>query len=542
MALARYFDKAALSISSLLRGADHDWVRGRLSGQVVKVCYDGTAASSQEGRWTLELLISLLARLYPSIAVEPIADADPALAERLWDRARVINRLIDRAHGVPATHTVVVGETAVLDVDRVLYAGSSGWAMKTSSAGPVGCGTTDVPYGAGAAACVAAAWVFRQVFGDLLPDSPQQQSADPDALTLSLLDFTADTSGDPMPTDIDVRDAFLVGVGAIGNAAVWALARTPKLSGRLYLVDGERVDPSNVQRYVLTDEDDEDASKPEIGRREWSRASGAVRGLDVISLPFHWPEYMVRRGHYLVDRALLALDSAEARIAVQASLPRWIANSWTQPENLGISRHEFLGNAPCVACLYLPKAQRPNRDQLVAAAIRAEGQAEIMEVRRLLHTGVPMGEEFVSRVAERFGIECSALLLYASQSLDAFYVGAVCGGVLLRLGADTGSPAEVPMAFQSAFAGILLAAELVADAGQLRRTPLPARTEFDLLRAPALLGLRPHLPERKDGTGRCICRDPVFRSVYASKYLSVTSADTIQEPAGSETASHAGEN
>ena len=51
---------------------------------------------------------------------------------------------------------------------------------------------------------------------------------------------------------------------------------------------------------------------------------------------------------------LVALDSPEARIAVQASLPGPLYNAWTHPADVGWSRHERFGEDPCLACLYWP--------------------------------------------------------------------------------------------------------------------------------------------------------------------------------------------
>ena len=44
----------------------------------------------------------------------------------------------------------------------------------------------------------------------------------------------------------------------------WALARSP-LRGDLFLVDGEQIELSNMQRYALTTRNDEDAVKTQIG-------------------------------------------------------------------------------------------------------------------------------------------------------------------------------------------------------------------------------------------------------------------------------------
>lgn len=72
------------------------------------------------------------------------------------------------------------------------------------------------------------------------------------------------------------------------------------------------------------------------------------------------------------------------------------------------------------------------------------------------------------------------------------------------------------MAFQSAMAGILLAAEVVIDASGIRSDALPVRTEINLLKpiAGTLCS-----PEPKHSSGRCICQDPDFLRAYQEKYL-----------------------
>jgi enoyl-CoA hydratase/carnithine racemase len=527
MALARYFHKAALSAASLLRGMDYSTVQRVLEGQVVAMRYDASAVASQEGRWTVELLVNLLARLYPSLVIVPLNQAERTLEDLLVGRARAINPLIDIVPSAgSATISVVVGATAHDGAEPTMYVGSNDWTVRTSSRSPVGSGASDIPFGAGAAACLGAAWVFRQVFREYPPfaGSSSHTDPDPEAMEASLIDLGPHGVHALELAEIDIGESFLVGVGAVGNAAVWALARTPGLHGQLHLIDGERLDISNVQRYVLTDEADEDREKVEVAAEEWVRAAderGEPRNrLAVTPHPSHWAEFVQRRGDYQFERVLLALDSAEDRIAVQASLPRWVVNAWTQPENLGVSRHEFIGSGPCVACLYLPRGSRRNLDEMVAEAIRAEGPEALMEIRAKLHSGEPIGAEFVRVVAERVGIPVEPLLPFANASLHAFFTQAVCGGVLLGLGAELGParPTEVPMAFQSAMAGILLAAELVVDAGALRGSALPARTELNLLRPAGMVALRPHSPALKDESGRCLCADEVFRRAYLRKY------------------------
>src|SRR5205823_3332138 len=165
-----------------------------------------------------------------------------------------------------------------------------------------------------------------------------------------------------------------------------------------------------------------------------------------------WGQYLASlRGPWTLERVAVALDSAADRCAVQAALPRQVLNAWTQPGDLGVSWHDFLGVGACLACLYMPSGAVPNEDQLVADAIGLPDQ--LLPVRELLYRGTPVGEEWVRRIAAALSIPPEALLPFADRPLRAFYSEVVCGGVILRLGGHNGpGQAEVPMAFQSALA------------------------------------------------------------------------------------------
>lgn len=120
----------------------------------------------------------------------------------------------------------------------------------------------------------------------------------------------------------------------------------------------------------------------------------SVEGIDAT-----WQEFVDARGNYHFDRVLLALDSAEGRMAVQSSLPRWVTNGWTQAENLGVTRHPNFETNACVTCLYMPAGIVKSHEQLVGEALRAQTDEERLEIKRLLHLGTPVGETFVRRIA-----------------------------------------------------------------------------------------------------------------------------------------------
>ena len=111
------------------------------------------------------------------------------------------------------------------------------------------------------------------------------------------------------------------------------------------------------------------------------------------------------------------------------------------------------------------------------------------------------------------------LLAFASRSLREFYNEAFCGGVILQLGGSTDGEAiraEAPMAFQSALAGIMLAAETVVDAGRQSDAPIPpVWTVIDLSR-PLPPYLSPPAARRTDGA--CLCNDADYLDAYRAKY------------------------
>lgn len=518
MALAPFLDKITQSAAGILAGFDPAAFTSTLSGMRVALLIDGDAANSNEARRTAELAVDLLARLYPTLDVVPLGEGSEQLefASRLLEAARRINPLIDGATSfAPNTcGALVLGGTpapAEWVATPVVYVGSDGWLARVSTRGPVGSGKSANPFGAGAAACIGAANIFRAAFGAQLKRSDLDQD-----LTLSLIDYetaTPNPSNPAWPTAIDLGETYLVGVGAIGHGAVWAWSSIPGLLGSLHLIDDERYDETNPQRYVTTRAERMRSQKVEHAAALLREGPGRLTALPHAQA---WDEYLAERGDWSLDRVALALDSAEDRIFAQATLPRRMFNAWTQADNLGVSRHDFLSTA-CVACLYLPASEQPDLDDVVAEALRFPPE-ELMLVRRYLDTDLALDHAMLEKIAIQTGVPTEVLLPFDGAPLITLYHRAVCGGTILRFGGTVGGgtrQAEVPMAFQSALAGVMLAAEVVIDATGLRTTELPVRTEINLLRpiAGTLCS-----PETKHPGGRCICQDKDFIDAYRAKY------------------------
>lgn len=509
MSLAEYFERNAQAAASLVQGFDASVLASLLEAEIVGIAVDGTAEASEEGRASVDLTLRLLSRVYPKLAITGLSGASAKYLTTLRNLALAINPRIELFTSLTsATKLLVFGQTRprgrTQARPRTWYVGSDNWIARISNAGPVGSGSTFNPLGAGAAACVAVANVFRAVFVRELGEAALDTE-----LSTSLIDMRPSTEGqeNPLISRVHLQDVHLVGAGAIGNGVLWALSKMP-CDGTLHIVDGERVSDSNLQRYVMLTLADRDREKATIAA-EWVRRDGLVVKPHVS----HWASYVATVPGYKMDIVLSAVDTANARIQIQASLPRRIFNGWTQRGEAGVSRHEdFLGSMACLACLYLPAKTSTNEDVLVVRALRLpEDPQTIQEVRRRLQKQEPTERTFLEQIATAANLPYEKLSAFENRPLRDLYVEGVCGGQVMEFHeAALQAKAEVPMGFQSALSGILLAAELA------RPTPLVHTvTQIDML---GTFPERPGRAQAKTKSPPCLCLDQDFIDVYREKY------------------------
>jgi len=491
MAQPEYFARGAIAAAQVVAGLDADAIAARLEDRPLAIAL-GVECSEGEGHALADLTVRLCARLYPRLAIV----APSVVAGEFRALARTINPRVDFVD--EAALAISIG-SADLEADTIVYAGSNGWDALISTSGPQPLGKSGNPFGPGAAACLAAANAFRVAFFD--------QPLLDDELVFSTLELAAHASRHQPAVDIELGDDnTLVGVGAIGNGVVWALGRCGA-RGSLTLVDPEPVELSNLQRYVLAVPEDVDRGKVEVAKR-------VVSGLVVSARSSAWDEYALARGHRM-ERVLVALDSAYDRVAVQATLPHWLANAWTQPGDLGVSTHPSFVDGACLACLYLPAGPQKNEDKLIAEALGLPPEREV-QIRQLLYTNEAPPGEFLGAVADALELSSDDLTSFRDRPLRDLYVEGICGGAVLPLD-RVGMPRQevhVPLAHQSALAGVLLAGRLVAAA----IGDGPAKTEVTRLNI-----LRPIAdfltqPAAKDPRGICICQDPIYVDAWRLKY------------------------
>lgn len=494
MSLAEYFERSRLAAAQVLEGFEEEAFRTSLESVVFGIAFGEQAESSIEGRALLDLVVRLAARLYPTVTFR--GHGQSALVRELRDLATRINPNIDIVERDP-TVSVTVGAGSPRSPGKNYFAGSNGWDALVGTEGQLAVGATSNPLGAGAAACLALANVFRYVFLSGI----ETESQDDMSLVFSIPHAT---DGGRMQAE-EPRVA-LVGLGAIGNGAVWALSRA-SIAGQIHLVDPEPIELSNLQRYVLAERSD--VLRPKV--------SVAAQFLNADLVPVEhfqrWAEFVEATG-YEWDHVLAAVDSAADRQAMQASLPRRVSNAWTQPGDLGLSVHGDFESAACLHCLYLPEHAMKNEDEIVAEALGVRDR--LMEIRLLLHLGSGVSRELLEVVSDRLEVPLETVLPFEGLPVRDLYVRGICGGAVIPAGTALRRELHVPLAHQSALAGVLLASSLLNGVPLLRGPEAVTKvTRVNIMRP---LGKELTQPTLKDPRGICICQDSDYVQVYKAKY------------------------
>lgn len=507
MARADYFDRSVQAAFQVLENFDQQAFLKKIDNHRVAIAFDSSVQTA-EGYSAADLTIRILARFYPKITIMPLDKTALSIATRLNKLALVINPKIAIGRDLTGVKDIIViGKTPPPEKKGItpIYIGSDGWIAKLSRQNPVGSKASNNPFGAGIAACLAAANIFRGVFMNAPLD---------DAINISILDLNpqAPEPLNPKLDQVDLGQVLLVGAGAIGNGFLWALSRYPVLTGQLKVIDHDNVDLFNIQRYVLTERKHEGVSKVKMAADLFV----SHPGIQVVPIAKKWEGFVssLPEGQWLFERVVSALDTPNDRINLQASLPNWIVNAWTGTGDAGVSHHDFTNHA-CLACLYIPTHEVLNEDQLIALALGlSQDQPTLMEIRAKLDTNGLLDRQFLERISAAKAVPIEKLLSYEGQTLRSLYSHGVCSGAVMELANGTVTArAEVPMAFQSAFAGILEAATLISHAGDFICSPTMTRINL-MNKFPSSLGFSWNPPKNL----RCYCNDIDFQDVHTEKY------------------------
>lgn len=154
-----------------------------------------------------------------------------------------------------------------------------------------------------------------------------------------------------------------------------------------------------------------------------------------------------------------------------------------------------------------------NEDAIIAEAFGVP--ARLMQIRLLLHRNEGVPRDLLEAIAPARDVTLDRLIPFEGRPVRALYVEGFCGGAVIPL-SQIGAPrtdVHVPLAHQSALAGVLLAAAAVRDV--LWGSTGSHITQLNVLKP---LPASPIRPAAKDPRGLCICQDRDYREVYEEKF------------------------
>lgn len=518
MAIAKYFSKDLLAINQLLKSSNKN-LEDILLKTKVGIAFDTNAIETEEGNKALDLSIRLLSRLYPVLSIIDLSNQNESKVSELKKLAKSINSLIEiSSTTIDLSVLIIAGLTRrkVKNNGITLYFGSDNWNAKFSQSKPQKFNNSNNPFGCGIAACIAGSNVFRLVFKDFISEKVLD-----DNLVFSTINYSiSDSSYNPDLCEVTLKDVTLVGIGAIGNGNIWALSNLPSIKGNLDLVDNEEVTLSNLQRYVMFSEKDVNQIKVDLVVKEFEK-----KEIKVTPYKMTWAGYLTVRDNWDITTVAVAIDNKKDRIGIQSSLPKKIFNSYTETNLLGIARHTNFVNSACLACGYIPSQKERNYINEVADNCNIPNFSVAVKDYINLNLDVdaiisPQNtSSLLDIIAQANNIERNKLVQFHGKKVSEFYSEFVCGGISLSLSGKENKVTNVdaPLAFQSAMAGIFLAAELVIDAGNFRKIPIKQQSHLYPLNP---LGSNNPFNHQlsKDNTGRCLCMDEDFQKQYNYKW------------------------
>ena len=489
------------------RGAD---LQSRFSSFPVHVHAPRGGGTDRDTMAACHTVLNLLARL-ASVRYSGPDDILLTLPPQLRGRIAISGGGGEAATGRGERMSILFGPSKVDGAPHPLYVGSSGWSAYLSTSRPCRWPRAATnAMGAMLAGALAAGEVFKMMFPEAGPETAGHLEYD--LVTHGSAPQPVTSPG--IPDLVDLGRMAIIGCGAIGQAMCLAL-REARLAGDMVLIDKERIDESNEQRYMLAHEDLRGHSKAKVLMDLLTPSNPLLR---ISAAHMTYENYVTEYNHsFSPQTAVVCVDNVATRINVQGSLPQVVWNGWTDvsPGSLryGASRHT-LGSGACIACYYYPDGKQPSETKMNSIMTSLPEE----EVRGLLSGNKTCTEEIVLRIAAGRGIPVDRLMPNVGRPFGELLHGNC--GIFAMGGGGAAEPAPAP--HQPALAGVLLASQIVLSRIARRRPGIKAdlvrsASDFDAMRLPKR-GCLFRIQRDK----RCFCGDADYVEAYKKKWRSAS--------------------
>ncbi len=488
-----------LSAMSTIIGQNNDLVfRKRLDSYKVRVILQDSVKNNENLRNACSASLNLLPRLLRNVSYSGTLDIMKSFPQSH------VSKIIIGDGDDPST-TLIFGREP-MSVKNPLYVSSAGWSCYLSRETP--CPWTAKEYNS-LSSMFAGSLAVGEIFKDLVPEIPSKKIS-----TLEYDLITHGTTQQPLlqpkiPEIIHLDDLLLVGCGAIGQAFCYALMTASKLSGRIGLVDNDKLEKSNEQRYFCAFEESRGYLKSVFLARFLKAGNPA---LSTTHIPMKYEDYANGLScSSAPEEAVSAVDNVWTRLNIQAGMPKILWNGWTDVDTgtlrYGIGKHSILGKYACLGCSYYPSGTSPSQmdlNELLTGFARKE-------IKQKLRQNAICTPQDIQSVASKTGIPIEQLLPNVGKPFKDLLHGN-CGVFTLR---SLGHDAVAPTPHVPVLCGILLATQVILEHLELPSNTVKVNSsaDFDALGIPnrdCITNMQKN-PE-------CFCGDSVYQNAYKDKW------------------------
>lgn len=366
------------------------------------------------------------------------------------------------------------------------------------------------PVGAAVTACFGAAQVFAKTIASFLEGQVRSRFSGPAALRWSAFSYKSDDENPPLPSDLLLDDVIFIGLGGVGTAAISVLGLIPGLSGKVILVDPDKVDESNLNRFLIATVNAIGRHKTEVVRQYLDKKQP---GLRVLCAPISYQRFVRQVGRPR-NIVVSSIDNEGTRAFIQSDLPKIIIDAATSGPVIGLSRHNFIDGA-CLGCLH-PRPEKPYNQEMQMAKVLGWPLGEV--INRLADDEI-LSPEVLQKLANYLGL--GELTFSTGKPLRVFWAEDVCGKI--NLPAEAGQETAVgSAAFVTTLAGALAAGELIKNIIKVR--PLDNELKIQVFQGPSRDFPRKRLKDPKCGS---LCYEEAMRVTYLDLHGS-TMTEEIQ--------------
>lgn len=475
-------------------------LHGKNFGVEIKKCFLDTP----NGLVMITTAIKLLTRIVGRITINTdIDDRDFRLLLEKWtEEASQLPGNVTISFNTSCDLLLVIGEPLSQQTIPKTFINSNGWESFVSSS-PIEQFKVEILQNAIGATMTAAFGVtelFKLGILDMGLKIPYKvhNSFRFSSFTYQVNDSTA--VNPPLPDSMDLGTVYLIGGGAIGNSFTFTLSWL-SISGLMVVLDSDRIDLSNLNRYLLADLKSVGRSKAEIIKGKLTKSNLRVAAVNEPYL------YFVRHYGAPTDIVVCTVDSAEARREIQSDLPRLLLDGATSGFTFSVSRHDFLHNA-CLGCVHSPDPE----DFVVEEEIARTLGWALGDVFDALRSDRPMSEGELSKIFKYASLTFEHISNFIGEPLRYLWANEICG----MFHSDRKEEQQIigTAGFVSIMPGILLAGELIKER-YFGQNVLNTKFIAQALVGPTHNSLQHPLKEKNCA---CFCQTEIMQQAYRRKH------------------------